>query len=292
MIWRNVAHFLRLQIESLPCMPVVFEVPARQAGAMYIGAQHPVIAGFENLLALRDFVQSNPKDVGALFVSFCSTNFARSHSQIFQDLFVVFLLKGKRNGFFVEFGACDGLAHSNTVILERDLRWKGILAEPAKCWQPALKSNRSALIDHRCVWSQSGLTLDFKETEIRGLSTLTSLVDADLHRGFRIKGRTYPVETISLNDLLKVHNSPKQIDYLSIDTEGSELEILRAFKFEDHDIGLVTVEHNFREPERQAILDLLTSKGYVRLFEAFSKFDDWYVKRSIVGRLFGNLAGT
>ena len=82
---------------------------------------------------------------------------------------------------------------------------------------------------------------------------------------------------------LKVHNSPKQIDYLSIDTEGSELEILRAFKFEDYD-GLVTVEHNFREPDRQAILDLLTSKGYVRLFEAFSKFDEWYVKRSIVGR--------
>jgi hypothetical protein len=91
------------------------------------------------------------------------------------------------------------------------------------------------------------------------------------------------VETISLNDLLKVHKSPSQIDYLSIDTEGSELEILRAFKFDDYEIGIITVEHNFREPDRQTIYDLLTSKGYVRLFEAFSKFDDWYLKRSIVG---------
>jgi FkbM family methyltransferase len=273
-------------------MRVVFELPARQAVAMNTAAQHPVIAGFENLLALRHFVQSNPKDVGALFVSFCSRNFAYSQSQIFQDLFVVFLLKGKRNGFFVEFGACDGLADSNTAMLERDLQWTGILAEPAKCWQSALKSNRSAMIDHRYVWSRTGVTLDFTETEMRGLSTSTSLVDADFNRSFRINGKTYPVETVSLNDLLKVHKSPKQIDYLSIDTEGSELEILRAFKFEDYDVGLVTVEHNFREPDRQAILDLLTSKGYVRLFEAFSKFDDWYVKRSIVGRLFGNSAGT
>ena len=246
-------------------------------------AQHPVIAGFENLLALRQFVQSNPRDLGALFVNFCGANFFRSRSQLFQDLFVVFLLKGKRNGFFVEFGATNGLDLSNTAILERDFHWKGILAEPAKCWHSALEGNRSAEIDHRCVWSQTGVTLDFKETECGELSTLTNLVEADFNRSGRINGKTYPVETISLNDLLKVHNSPKQIDYLSIDTEGSELEILRAFKFDDYEIGIITVEHNFREPDRQAISDLLTSKGYIRLFEAFSKFDDWYVKRSIVG---------
>ncbi len=246
-------------------------------------SQHPVIAGFENLLALRHFVQSNPKDVGALFVSFCGANFARSRSQLFQDLFVVFLLKGKRNGFFVEFGATNGLDLSNTAILERDLQWKGILAEPAKCWHAALKGNRSAAIDHRCVWSQTGITLDFKETKAADLSTLTSLVDADFNRSYRVNGEIYPVDTISLNDLLKVHNSPREIDYLSIDTEGSELEILRAFKFNDYDIGIITVEHNFREPDRQTISDLLTSKGYVRLFEAFSSFDDWYVKRSVVG---------
>jgi FkbM family methyltransferase len=250
---------------------------------MNTGTQHPVVAGFENLLALRNFVQSNPKDGAAWFVSFCSRNFGRSRSQLFQDLFVVFLLKGKRNGFFVEFGATNGLDLSNTALLERDYEWKGILAEPAKCWHAALKGNRTAVIDHRCVWSQTGITLDFKETDVGELSTLTSLVDADFNRSGRVKGKTYPVETISLNDLLKFHNCPRQIDYLSIDTEGSELEILRAFKFDDYDISIITVEHNFRKPDRQMISDLLTSKGYVRLFEAFSKFDDWYVKRSVVG---------
>jgi len=196
----------------------------------------------------------------------------------------VFLLKGKRNGFFVEFGATNGRDLSNTAILERDFQWTGILAEPAKCWHSALKANRSAVIDHRCVWSQTGATLAFKETEIAELSTLSILADADDgHRQNRVKGKTYSVETISLNDLLKVHNCPRQIDYLSIDTEGSELEILRAFKFDNYDIGIITVEHSYREPDRQSIFDLLTSKGFIRLFEPFSKFDDWYVKRSIVG---------
>jgi FkbM family methyltransferase len=250
---------------------------------MNTDTQHPVIAAFENLLRLRDFAHSNPQDVGASFVMFCSANVAHSRSQLFQDLFVVFVLKGKRNGFFVEFGATDGLNLSNTVILERDRQWRGILAEPAICWHAALKRNRSAMIDHRCVWSQTGAKLAFKETEINELSTLLSLVDADFNQDNRLKGTTYTVETISLNDLLKVHKSPSQIDYLSIDTEGSELEILRAFKFDDYEIGIITVEHNFREPDRQTIYDLLTSKGYVRLFEAFSKFDDWYVKRTIVG---------
>jgi hypothetical protein len=125
-------------------------------GTMNTDTQHPVIAAFENLLRLRDFAHSNPQDVGASFVMFCSANVAHSRSQVFQDLFVVFVLKGKRNGFFVEFGATDGLNLSNTVILERDRQWRGILAEPAICWHAALKRNRSAMIDHRCVWSQTG----------------------------------------------------------------------------------------------------------------------------------------
>src|SRR5262249_2921713 len=128
-------------------------------------SRHPAIAAFENMLALRRYIQSNPNDIGPLFVMFCSGNRMRSQAQLFQDLRVVFLLKGKRNGFFVEIGAANGLDLSNTAILERDFQWKGILVEPAKCWHAALRTNRSVAIDHRCVWSHTGATLDFKETE-------------------------------------------------------------------------------------------------------------------------------
>jgi FkbM family methyltransferase len=207
----------------------------------------------------------------------------RSHAQLFQDLLVVFVLKGKRDGYFVEFGATNGSDLSNTLILERDFQWKGILAEPAKGWHAALKANRKVAIDTRCVWSKTGAQLDFKETEIGELSTLTELVDRDFNKGGRVKGTTYMVETISLNDLLKAHNAPREIDYMSIDTEGSELPILQAFDFSNYDIKVMTIEHNFVEPNRQQMFDLLTAQGFIRVFEPLSKFDDWYVKKSVLG---------
>ena len=244
---------------------------------------HPVVSAFNNLLALRQYMAANPKDGNAIFAAFCAANLARSYSQLFQDLFVVFFLKGKRNGFFVEFGATNGVDLSNTLNLERDFEWKGILAEPARGWHSALRANRQAAIDTRCVWFETGAKLQFKETDERELSTLNDLVDKDFNRENRLKGTTYSVDTVSLNDLLRLHNSPREIDYLSIDTEGSELVILQAFDFSNFDIKIITVEHNFCEPDRQQIHQLLSGKGFVRIFEHFSRFDDWYIQRSILG---------
>lgn len=245
-------------------------------------SRHPALLAFDGLLGLRAYAKANPADMPGRFVNYCATQWARSHSQLFQDLFAVFCLSGKRNGYFVEFGATDGVDLSNTLLLERELGWTGILAEPAKCWHAALKKNRRALIDTRCVWSRSGESLAFKETALPVVSTLAEFVDRDFNRHERVQGLTYPVETISLNDLLKTHSSPKEIDYLSIDTEGSELSILQGFAFGEYDVKVITVEHNFCEPDRTQINELLAAQDFVRVFTPLSKFDDWYVKRSII----------
>jgi FkbM family methyltransferase len=248
---------------------------------------HPAVACFDGILSIRNtmrrYVKENPNDLGAHFTNYCVINAMNSHAQLFQDLFVTFLLQGKRDGYFVEFGATNGRDLSNTLLLEEHLGWKGILAEPARCWRAALKANRRAAIDTRCVWSQTGAQLEFKETEVAELSTLNSLVDKDFNRGGRVKGVTYIVETISLKDLLVTYGAPREVDYISVDTEGSELHILQAFDFANYDIKIMTVEHNFVEPNRQEVFQLLTSKGFVRLFEPLSKFDDWYVKSSLLG---------
>lgn len=71
--------------------------------------RHPVIACFDLLVGIRDtiaqYVNDNPNDLGGSFASFCANNFMSSQAQLFQDLLVIFCLKGKRDGFFVEFGA-------------------------------------------------------------------------------------------------------------------------------------------------------------------------------------------
>jgi len=151
----------------------------------------------------------------------------RSKSQLRQDLFVLSVLNFKRAGFFVEFGATDGVTLSNTYLLEKEFGWRGILAEPARCWHKDLRSNRSGIIENRCVWRDSNSVLSFNEAEASELSTINSYTDADSRADARRKGERYDVRTISLTDLLDQNKAPRRIDYLSIDTEGSELELPR-----------------------------------------------------------------
>ena len=201
----------------------------------------------------------------------------KSKAQLGQDLFVLSELKLKRNGFFVEFGATNGVDLSNTHLLEKEFGWNGILAEPARVWHDALKKNRTCNIETRCVWSSSGSVLTFSEAEWAELSTVSAFKSSDHHEKSRERSRTYTVETISLLDLLKNHNAPESIDYLSIDTEGSEFEILSAFDFDKYRFGFISCEHNFT-PAREQILNLLSSRGYKRKYEDISVFDDWYVR--------------
>ena len=200
----------------------------------------------------------------------------RSNSQLGQDLFVLSELGFKTNGYFVEFGAADGVDLSNTCLLEKEFGWNGILAEPAQRWHKDLKKNRGCFIETDCVWRESNATLSFNEVERGKLSTIDSYSLSDNNAPLREKGRKYCVNTISLVDLLDKYNAPRTIDYLSIDTEGSEFEILANFDFTKYRFGVITCEHN-HAPQREKIFSLLTANGYVRKFEGVSSVDDWYV---------------
>jgi FkbM family methyltransferase len=196
-----------------------------------------------------------------------------AHSQIKQDLFVLSHLNEKTNGYFVEFGASDGKTLSNTWLLEKRFGWQGVLAEPSRHWHNALKSNRSCRIDTRCVWKTTNSLMPFHEAQDRFLSSLdkpTSPIAS-----------TYEVDTVTLSDLLECYSSPSHIDYLSVDTEGSELDILQRFDsdngFVRYKFGCITVEHNFCRSRRLSIAAILTKHGYLKVYPELSDFDDWYV---------------
>ena len=201
----------------------------------------------------------------------------RARGQLCQDLFVLAQMGFKRNGYFVEFGAASGIEHSNTYLLEVDFGWNGILAEPGKQWHTQLKEARRCAIHTDCVWSLSGETLSFNE--VGELSTLSDYISSDHHFEARKDAKTYDVLTVSLLDLLQIHDAPAEIDYMSIDTEGTEYEILNAFDFSQYRIKIITCEHNFT-PSREKIYDMLTLAGYQRVFEDISWFDDWYILKA------------
>jgi FkbM family methyltransferase len=195
-----------------------------------------------------------------------------STSQFGQDLFALLECGFKRNGYFVEFGATNGVDLSNSLLLEREFGWSGILAEPARRWHRELRSNRHCHIETNCVWSASDSEITFEEADWGELSGARSDNSPD-KEGI---SRTYAVRTISLLDLLDKYGAPQLIDYLSIDTEGSEYEILRTFDFDKYRFKVITCEHN-HEPRREQIFSQLTANGYVRKFEKISNCDDWYV---------------
>jgi len=198
-------------------------------------------------------------------------------SQLGQEIFTLIQNDFRRDGYFIEFGATDGLELSNTHLLEKEFGWSGILAEPGKIWHQELYKNRNCHIDTQCVWNKSGELILFHESDETTLSTIHSFLASDHHKESRQHGKKYNVSTITLNDLLKKYSAPQRIEYLSIDTEGSEYEILSSFNFDAYDIRTITCEHNFT-PEREKIYKLLTSKGFFRVQTNKSQWDDWYTK--------------
>ena len=203
----------------------------------------------------------------------------KAKSQIEQDLFVAATLRAKKSGFFVEFGATDGISLSNTYLLEKNFGWTGILVEPAKNWRKNLEENRTSKKDFRCVSNLSNTMIRFIESDTAELSTIKGFEKID--DNVRIPHREYEVETISLLDLLRFHDSPPVIDYLSIDTEGSEFQILENFDFSQYKFRVITCEHNFTE-NREKIFKLLSKNGYKRVWPEFTQFDDWYINPELI----------
>jgi FkbM family methyltransferase len=164
-------------------------------------------------------------------------------------------------------------------MLEKDFGWSGILVEPGRNWHDKIVQNRSCKIDFRCVSSSSHQELDFLETSSPELSTLSSFENSD--ENLREINATYKVKSVSLIDLLNQYNSPNIIDYLSIDTEGSEYMILKDFDFSQYRFRIISCEHNY-STNREKIFKLFTKNGYERIWDEFTQFDDWYVNPELI----------
>lgn len=202
-----------------------------------------------------------------------------SHSQLYQDLWALYMHGTEKPGFFVEFGACDGLVMSNTVLLEQKYGWSGILAEPNPRWHADIVKNRQCNICFDCVTDGAKDTTTFFDVEDEPeLSRVGDIVPVDNHEasGARSHAKEITVNCLSLNALLALYDAPDTIDFLSIDTEGSELEILSAFDFSRWKVRLLAVEHGGDEAKREGIFTLLTAKGFSRWNTEVSRWDDWY----------------
>ena len=109
------------------------------------------------------------------------------------------------------------------------------------------------------------------------LSGITEYIDK--HKDAKNNSKIL-VKTITLQYLLDKYNSPKIIHYFSLDTEGTELEILKSVDFSKYIFIYINLEHNYIEPRRSEMRTLLLNNGY--LYKGENKWDDDYIHESTV----------
>lgn len=212
------------------------------------------------------------------------TNIDRICSEFGQDIFVLEMLGWKRNGFFLDSGASDGVQSSNTHLLEFSYDWKGICIEPNKVFFEKLVKNRNSHCLNYCLYDKEDY-VDFLEhgNDVGGIMQEyhpTHLdhakVSCNVQKDLYGNPKTVKKFTRTVGQILKECNAPQTIDYWSLDTEGSELTILKSFPFDEYSFRVITVEHN-HFPVRQEIKDFLEFKGYQRIKEL--EVDDCYIQR-------------
>ena len=210
---------------------------------------------------------------------------SRYQAQAHQDETVNKLVfNGMTEGFFMEFGAGDGKTFSNTYFFEKELNWNGVLVEPVLKHYNEIKisAKRNCAVVHGAICSKSGQRVFLDVTNMQGWSGFEDEMSIDhlteIQNGK--KNGKFKIENVEINcykfrQILDIFNI-KIIDYLAIDVEGYELNILKSIPFNDVIINVIQIELNENHSE---IRKFLKEKGYDlpwRIDE--NHYDDIYIR--------------
>ena len=168
------------------------------------------------------------------------------HSQCRQDEFCVRFFNGISKGTFVEIGAHDGIRFSNTYALEKEFAWRGVCVEPNPTAFLKLKHNRRSHCINVAAGERSEEAVFIKASgDMENMSALATVFDKPrfdhLAKTFVGGFETIRVNVLKTQDIFDRY-CLTAIDYLSIDTDGSELDVLKGIDWAQTQIKLVTVE--------------------------------------------------
>jgi FkbM family methyltransferase len=183
-------------------------------------------------------------------------------SYSYQDLITYLYFKGKPDGFFIDIGAYDGVEISNTYALEQ-IGWAGICIEPIPEVFERLRNNRGCHCYNVAVSSIRNKEANFvKVPNMLGLSGLEQQMPERIFSGLAQKGlevEQISVSTIRFGGVMKNHPDVSHIDFLSVDVEGGELDVLDTIDFEQFTFGMITIENNVGE---EVLHKFMGCRGY------------------------------
>lgn len=189
------------------------------------------------------------------------------YSQFGQDKWLYEnVFNDKVDGVFVEFGALDGIFHSNTYFFEKYLNWTGLCIEPNPTMYKELIKNRTCRNVNSAVFYKNSF-VDFVKIEgpVRGwggifqsmepehLKRIANNVDDSLKSVIQVPSKTL--------EAILVDENTYNIDYMSIDVEGAEADILLAFPFEMFNVDVISVEVSYGD----TITSILGKRGYTKI---------------------------
>lgn len=203
-----------------------------------------------------------------------------SYSQYGQDTAVDLILSRKRDGVFVDIGAHNGIALSNTYFFETERNWTGVCFEPNPKVFHDLVKNRKCNCENKGVSTSNGILKFWKITGYcEMLSGFVDFYDKEHIKriekeliGYGGSKEVIDVNVINLNDYL-LEKDITYIDYMSIDTEGGEFDILKTIDFSKIDIKIVGVENNYNDQE---IKKFMAVKGFSMIKRI--ECDEIYIK--------------
>lgn len=194
------------------------------------------------------------------------------YSQVGQDKWVCEYFKYKTNGFFLDIGAYDGIELSNTYYLEKNLNWNGICLEPSPIAFSKLSQQRNCICINKAAYNKN-TQLKFFEDGLGGR------IDDNKF--------SYIVDAIRIDDVLRQNDAPNNIDYISLDVEGGEYNVLLGFPFSEYEVILWTIEHNLHAKTTNRILkaniqNIMNKNGYKIVRENVGTsplypMEDWFI---------------
>jgi FkbM family methyltransferase len=189
----------------------------------------------------------------------------RYFSQCGEDFLLWKLFGDQRSGYFIDVGAFDGILFSNTYSFELS-GWRGICIEPHRTYFPYCEAARrqSICLNLACIGDPSAPEATFFEEDLGLLSGILPGRKAELKQAYARRGRVFPgfnetrLPARTLDSILSEYlPAGTPIDFISIDVEGSELDVLRGFDVQKYRPKVMIIEAN-TPAKRQALSSYMT----------------------------------
>lgn len=246
----------------------------------HVQQQHNLNHYYEQLY-ISDDLNFQSHNITSTVKQCFSVNFDSSWftSQLSEDRHLMLFFQNYCNGVYVELGALDGLTYSNTYVFHKALNWKGILVELSPKNYEKLKQNRPNEIEllNAAVCSQKSVVHFIEANAVGGVWEFTAekFREAWWGKHTKIQDAT-PIQCLPLSQIFSKFSNNFFADILSLDVEGSELDVLNSIDFKAAAFGVILVESDSMNISKNvAVRNLLSKKGYIFLY--WYQHSDWFI---------------